>query len=98
MNIVVEAVVTINVINSSCSGNSGMFEGMVTTMGVPFKTEAGILPETVSGAVNLVVTETKSPPYQYSISLALVKVGFEMLTDAETPEPMAPLLEVTLTS
>jgi hypothetical protein len=78
-------------------GNSATCLGLPTTIGVPVKADAGIVPETVSGAVNLVVTETQLFPFQYSITLALVKVGFEMLTVTETPEPNAPLLEATLT-
>ena len=72
--------------------------GVPTTMGVPFKADAGIVPDTVSGAVNVVATETQVLPFQYSMTLVLLKLGFEMLTVTETSELKAPLLEVTETS
>ena len=67
--------------------------GMPTKIGVPFKAEPETVPDTVSGAVNVVATETQLCPFQYSMTLALVKMGFEMLKAAETPEPKAPLFE-----
>ena len=54
--------------------------GVPTTMGVPVKADAGIVPDTVSGEVNVVATKTQVLPFQYSMTLALVKLGFEMLT------------------
>jgi hypothetical protein len=71
--------------------------GMPTKIGDPFKADAGTSPTTVSGAVNVVATETQPFPFQYSMTLALVKLGFEILKATETSEPKAPLLEETLT-
>ena len=72
--------------------------GVPTTMGVPVNADAGTVPEIVSGAVNLVVTETQLFPFQYSMTLALVKIEFDMLIVTETSDPKAPLVEATLTS
>jgi len=69
-----------------------------TAMSVPVKADAGIVPDTVSGEVNVVATETQVFPFQYSMTLVLVKIGFEMLTVTETSELKVPLLEVTRTS
>ena len=67
-----------------------------TTIGVPFKADAGMVPDTVSGAVNVVgITWTQVAPFQYSMTLAGVKLGFVMVTTALTPGPKGPLLEVT---
>jgi len=71
--------------------------GMPTKIEVPFKADARMVLDTVSGVVNLVATETQVFPFQYSRTLELVKLGFEMLTVAETPELKAPLLEITET-
>jgi hypothetical protein len=79
-------------------GYSGTWLGMPTAMMVPVKADAGMVPDTVWGGVKVVATETHPFPFQYLITLALVKLGFEKLTVTETPEPRAPLLEVTLTS
>ena len=79
-------------------GNSATCLGLPTTKKVPVKADAGTVPDTVSGAVNVVATETQLFPFQYSMTLALLKAGFEMLTFTEMPELKAPLLEVTETS
>ena len=62
---------------------------MPTASRVPVKADAGMVPETVSGAVNVVSTMTQLAPSQYSITLALVKVGLEIVTVTSTPEPKA---------
>jgi len=62
------------------------------------KADAGTVPDTVSGAVNVVATETHVSPFQYSITLARVKPGFDMATVTEMSEPKDPLLEETSTS
>lgn len=67
-------------------------------MGVPVKADAGIVAETVSGAVNAVATETHAFPSQYWMTLALEKAEFLMVTKTNTSEPKAPLLEKTETS
>jgi hypothetical protein len=69
-----------------------------TAKRVPVKADAGTVPDTLSGAVNVVATETQLPPFQYIITLALPKREFEMLIFTDTPELKAPLLEVTLMS
>lgn len=97
-DIVADAVEASNVIPSSCSEYSGMVFGMPTASRVPVNSEAGMVPDTVSGVVNVVATETQLFPFQYSITLESVKLGFVMLMVEETSEPKAPLLEVTLTS
>jgi hypothetical protein len=56
------------------------------------------VPDAVSGAVIVVATETQLFPFQYSMTLELVKLGSETLTVAETFELKAPLLEVIETS
>jgi hypothetical protein len=71
---------------------------MPTARRVPVKSDAGTVADTVSGAVNVVASEIQLLPFQYSTTLALVKLGFEMLTLAETVELKAPLLELTWTS
>ena len=68
---------------------------MPTKTAVPVKADAGSVLETTSGAVNVVASWTQLFPFQYSITLALVKLGFAMLTLAETPELKASLLEMT---
>ena len=82
------------------SGTLGLAAtGMPTASRVPVSADAGMVPETVWGAVNVVSTETQLEPSQYSMTLALVKVGLEIVTVTSTPEPRAaPLVEVTLTS
>ena len=97
-NSVANVIEASNVIPSSCSGYSGMIFGTPTARTVPVKSDAGMVPDTVSGVVKVVATETQLFPFQYSITLALLKLGFIMLMVADTPEPKAPLLEVTLTS
>ena len=69
-----------------------------TAKRVPVKADAGTAPTKVSGAVNAVGTETQLLPFQYSKTLARVKLGFEMLIFTDTPELKAPLLEATLMS
>ena len=55
---------------------------MPTTMGVPVKAEAEIVPDTMLSWLNIVEIETQPFPFQYSITLAFVKFGFEMVTFA----------------
>lgn len=76
----------------------GLDLGTPTENMVPVKADAGIVPETVSGAVNDVATEIQRFPFQYSTTHALVKLGLEIVITAETSEPKTPLLEETLTS
>ena len=71
---------------------------MPTKIGVAVKADAGIVPNTVSSPVKVVATETQELPFQYSMILELVKLGFEMLTVAKTFELKAPLLEAIETS
>lgn len=72
--------------------------GMPTKIEVPVKADAGIVPKTVSGPVKVVATETQVLPFQYSMTLEPLKLGFEMLTVAETLELKASPLELTETS
>ena len=86
--------------------------GIPTKIDVPVKAEAGIAAralalislialikqDTVSGAVNVVATDVQAFPFQYSITLALLKLGLDMLTVPETSELKAPPLEVTSTA
>ena len=72
--------------------------GVPTKIGVPVNADAEMVPDTVSGEVNVVATETQLFPFQYSMTLALVKLGFETLTTTETDELKAPLFEAIDTS
>jgi hypothetical protein len=71
--------------------------GFPTTIGAPVKTEAGIVHDTVSGAVNLVATDIQVSSFQYSMTLVLLKLGLEKLTVPETSELKASPFEVTST-
>lgn len=92
--IIADATQKSNVTPSSSPGYSGTVFEMPTATGVPVKADAGILQDTVSGAVKVVATETQVLPFQYSMMLKLLKLGFEIVMVAETPEVKAPLLEV----
>lgn len=72
---------------------AGLDSGIPTKTETSFKAEAGTAPDTVFGAVNVVATETHLFPFQYSMMLALLKMGFEKLKSAETPEPKVPVFE-----
>jgi hypothetical protein len=83
--------------------------GAPTKIGVPVKAEAGIAAwalvllalitqDKVSGAVNVVATDVQAFPFQYSMSLALLKFGLDMLTVPETSELKAPPFEMTSTA
>jgi hypothetical protein len=83
--------------------------GVPTKIGVPAKAEAGIascalaliapiMQDTVSGAVNVVATDVHVFPSQYSMTLALLKLGSDMFNVPETSELKAPPFEMTLTA
>ena len=71
--------------------------GFPTKIGAPVKTEAGIVKDTVSGAVNVVATDIQVFSFQYSMTLVLLKLGLETLTVPETSELKASPFEVTST-
>lgn len=96
-----KATTTINIIDkgTGCVGGGvPLVFAMLTAKRVPVKAEAGTVPITVSGALKVVGTETQALPSQYSMTLSLVKLGFEIFTVTSIPEPKAPLVEMTLTS
>ncbi len=77
--------------------------GFPTRIGVPVKTEAGmaacafscalralIMQDAVSGAVNVVSTGVQMLPFQYLITLALLKLGSEKANVPETSLKASP--------
>jgi hypothetical protein len=68
--------------------------GFPTKIGAPVKTEAGIVQDTMSGAVNVVPTDVQVL-FQYAMTLVLLKLGLEKLTVPETSELKASPFEVT---
>ena len=77
-------------------GEVKSFDFLVPTkIVVPAKAEAGIVPDTVSGVVNLVATEIQFIPFQYAMILELLKLGLEMAMSPKTSEFKAPTFGTT---
>ena len=84
-SIIKQASTTIRVPN----GNSGVTVKLelLTAIGVPVNSLTGKVPDTVSGEVKVVATETQLSPSQYEMTLWELKLGSEIEMKAIELEP-----------